>query len=236
MPRQGEIDPLLSDPELVAPTGIAGLDDVLNGGLARGRLYLVEGDPRLRKDDAGDAVPDRRRAAAVSRSSTSRCRRRQKSWRRSPTRTAGTSAACTIRELLPDQEARSKSDEQYTMFHPSEVELAATTKVILEDVRAARSRRGWCSTRCRSCAWWPATRCATGARSSRSSNISRAASCTVILLDDMTATRPRPACAEHRARRDPAAAHQPRVRRRAPAHARHQVSRHRSSAAATTTT
>src|ERR1044072_7147960 len=28
-----------------AATGIAGLDDVLGGGLARGRLYLIEGSP-----------------------------------------------------------------------------------------------------------------------------------------------------------------------------------------------
>ncbi len=33
------------DTESLAATGIAGLDDVLNGGLSRGRLYLVEGIP-----------------------------------------------------------------------------------------------------------------------------------------------------------------------------------------------
>ena len=27
------------------PTGVGGLDDILNGGLPRGHLYLVEGDP-----------------------------------------------------------------------------------------------------------------------------------------------------------------------------------------------
>ena len=44
MPRQGAVQPQL-DPEVMAQTGIPGLDDVLNGGLARGRLYLVEGVP-----------------------------------------------------------------------------------------------------------------------------------------------------------------------------------------------
>ena len=39
----------------------------------------------------------------------------------------------TIRELLPNEDALA-SDDQYTMYHPSEVELASTTKLILEDV------------------------------------------------------------------------------------------------------
>jgi circadian clock protein KaiC len=44
MPRQGSERPN-SDPAKFAATGIPGLDDILNGGLARGRLYLVEGIP-----------------------------------------------------------------------------------------------------------------------------------------------------------------------------------------------
>ena len=44
MPRQGAVSVDL-DPALDAPTGIPGLDDILNGGLSRGRLYLVEGVP-----------------------------------------------------------------------------------------------------------------------------------------------------------------------------------------------
>ena len=39
----------------------------------------------------------------------------------------------TVRELLP-QEDTLNTDEQYTMFHPSEVELATTTKLLLQDV------------------------------------------------------------------------------------------------------
>jgi len=44
MPRQGVITPQ-EDIDVIARTGISGLDDVLNGGLARGRLYLIEGVP-----------------------------------------------------------------------------------------------------------------------------------------------------------------------------------------------
>ena len=30
---------------VIAPTGISGLDDILSGGLARGCLFLLEGNP-----------------------------------------------------------------------------------------------------------------------------------------------------------------------------------------------
>src|SRR6187431_3126257 len=39
--------------ESLAATGIAGLDDVLRGGLPRDRLYLVEGDPGTGKTTLG---------------------------------------------------------------------------------------------------------------------------------------------------------------------------------------
>ena len=53
-----------------------------------------------------------------------------------------------------------------------------------------RTRSGWCSTRCRRCACWRRARCATGARSSRSSSSSLGRKCTVLLLDDRTAEGP----------------------------------------------
>ena len=33
----------------VVPTGVAGLDAVLGGGLPRGRMYLIQGDPGVGK-------------------------------------------------------------------------------------------------------------------------------------------------------------------------------------------
>jgi circadian clock protein KaiC len=45
-----------------------------------------------------------------------------------------------IRELTP-AEGELAADEQNTMFHPSEVELAATTKLILDDVERLRPTR-----------------------------------------------------------------------------------------------
>src|SRR5688572_10159000 len=46
----------------------------------------------------------------------------------------------TIRELLPN-EAALETEQQYTMYHPSEVELASTTKLILDDVERVKPTR-----------------------------------------------------------------------------------------------
>ena len=115
----------------------------------------------------------------------------------------GPRAASPIRELLPQEDAL-ESDEQYTMFHPSEVELAATTKSILEDVHKLKPTRVVFDSlsELRLVAGNPL-------RYRRQilalKQFFAGRSCTVILLDDMTADRSRPAGAEHRARRDPAA-------------------------------
>jgi circadian clock protein KaiC len=46
----------------------------------------------------------------------------------------------TIRELVPS-EAMLSPEEQYTMFHPADVELSETTKTILADVERIKPRR-----------------------------------------------------------------------------------------------
>ena len=55
--------------------------------------------------------------------------------RLSPSRMAGPSTASHIRELTPS-EADLSPDEQNTMFHPSDVELAETTQRILATSRS----------------------------------------------------------------------------------------------------
>ena len=49
-------------------------------------------------------------------------------------------AGIEIRELVPS-ESSLRPDDQYTMFHPSEVELGETTRAILEDVERLRPQR-----------------------------------------------------------------------------------------------
>lgn len=126
------VKPLLS-------TGIAGLDAILGGGLTPDRLYLVEGSPGSGKTTlalqflrAGAARGER--VLYISLSETEE-----------ELRAVGAShgwdlAGVNVRELIPSEESL-KPDEQYTMFHPSEVELADTTRAILADAENLRPTR-----------------------------------------------------------------------------------------------
>jgi len=138
MPRQGEVNALL-DPALVAPTAIPGLDDILNGGLARGRLYLVEGVPGSGKTTLAMQflIDGARRGEPVLYITLSETREELQTVADSH---GWDISGVSIRELVPDQGAL-EADEQYTMYHPSEVELAATTKVILQDVQRLKPTR-----------------------------------------------------------------------------------------------
>ncbi len=138
MPRQGTIS-RTEDEQSLATTGIEGLDDVLNGGLARGRLYLVEGVPGSGKTTLATQflIEGARRGESVLYITLSETKEELDSVAKSH---GWDLSGITIRELLP-QERSLESDDQYTMYHPSEVELAATTKLILEDVHKLKPTR-----------------------------------------------------------------------------------------------
>ncbi len=123
----------------VAPTGVPGLDDILCGGFTRRRLYLIEGRPGSGKttlamqflmDGARRGEPvlyitlseteDELRDVAVSHD-----------WNLD---------GVEIRELYR-RRASLDPDEQNTMFHPSEIELASTMKTILVDVERLKPTR-----------------------------------------------------------------------------------------------
>lgn len=138
MPRSGN-RPTNTDPVHFASTGTPGLDDILMGGLARNRLYLVEGVPGAGKTTLAlqFLLDGARRGEPVLYITLSETAEELKAVADSH---GWDLTGVTVRELLP-QEDTLDADEQYTMFHPSEVELATTTKLILQDVDALKPTR-----------------------------------------------------------------------------------------------
>ncbi|HJU42687.1 MAG TPA: ATPase domain-containing protein [Vicinamibacterales bacterium] len=138
MPRQGLVQPEMN-PDVIARTGIGGLDDVLNGGLSRGRVYLVEGVPGSGKTTLAMQflIEGARHGEPVLYVTLSETAEEMRSVAESH---GWNLDGVTIRELLPDEHAL-ETEQQYTMYHPSEVELAATTKLILEDVKKLKPAR-----------------------------------------------------------------------------------------------
>jgi circadian clock protein KaiC len=120
-------------------TGIAGLDDILNGGLPQGHLYLVEGDPGTGKTTLAlqfllEGIRDGESVIYVT---LSESRLELEQVIRSHGWDAG---SLQIFEMVPPEDDLS-AEAQYTVFHPSEVELADTITAILEQVDATKPQR-----------------------------------------------------------------------------------------------
>jgi circadian clock protein KaiC len=119
-------------PRAVASTGIEGLDDITIGGFTRRRLFLVEGVPGSGKTTLAmqflmAAASRGERVLYVTLSET------EEELRDVASSHGWVLDGVQIRELTPKETALDP-EEQNTMFRPSEIELAATTKLILEDV------------------------------------------------------------------------------------------------------
>ena len=119
-------------------TGVAGLDDVVTGGLEQGRVYLVEGTPGTGKTtlslqfllsgrDAGEVV------LYVTLSESEQ-----------ELRTVAAShgwdlSGVTIFELV--SEVGLDPEHEQTILHPSELELGETTRGVMAQVEALRPTR-----------------------------------------------------------------------------------------------
>lgn len=123
----------------LAATGIPGLDDILIGGLLRSRLYLIEGKPGTGKTTLamqflmegvrqGEAVLYITLSESVEELHASAA---SHGW---------SLEKITIRELVPAEE-NLRADEQYTMFHPSEIELSETIQAVLTAVEQLNPTR-----------------------------------------------------------------------------------------------
>jgi circadian clock protein KaiC len=123
----------------VIPTGIEGLDNILHGGLVPNRLYLLEGDPGAGKTTLAlqfllAGLRSKEPCMLVTLSETA------EELRASALSHGWNLDGLHILEILASEETL-KPDARYTMFHPSEVELAETTKRVLAEAARIKPAR-----------------------------------------------------------------------------------------------
>lgn len=120
-------------------TGIAGLDDILNGGLPANRMYLIEGKPGTGKTTIAlqfllEGVRRQEPVLYITLSETEEelgAVARSHGW---------DLAGFSIYDLAaPANEPVAES--QYTIFHPSEIELGEITKSIFDKIERVKPRR-----------------------------------------------------------------------------------------------
>jgi circadian clock protein KaiC len=113
-------------------TGIAGLDNILCGGLDPDRLYLVEGEPGTGKTTLAlqfllEGVRHSERGLYVTLSESER------ELRLVAKRHGWTLDDISVFELVPP-EAALDPEKELTLFHPAELELSETSKMIFDRV------------------------------------------------------------------------------------------------------
>ncbi len=127
------------EPPALVEAGIAGLDHVLGGGLTPNRLYLVEGDPGSGKTTLAlqfllEGARVGERGLYVTLSET-------KDELLGVALSHGWSLdRLDVCELIPSEDSL-LPDAQTRMFHPSEVELAETTRAVLTEVERTKPAR-----------------------------------------------------------------------------------------------
>jgi circadian clock protein KaiC len=114
-------------------TGMSGLDDILGGGFDANRLYLVEGMPGSGKTTLAlqfllDGMKRGEKVLYITLSES------ESELRLVATRHGWSLHGVPIFQLVPP-EASHGPEHEVTLFHPSEMELGETTKLIFEQVR-----------------------------------------------------------------------------------------------------
>lgn len=127
-----------SEPEFLS-TGIAGLDNILSGGLTRDHLYLVEGEPGTGKTTM--ALHFLAEGARLGESVVYITLAETANELRDVAKSHGWSMeGIYIHEVVPTEDIL-EPEQQYTMFHPSEVEMGTTTQLILSVIEERKPAR-----------------------------------------------------------------------------------------------
>ena len=128
------------DKPRTAATGVPGLDDILAGGLQRGRVYLIEGSPGTGKTTiatqflrAGAEAGERGLYITLSETEEElRESALSHGWKLDD--------PIAIFELIPP-ESLLDEDQQQSLLYSSDLELGETTKRIFEAIEAAKPQR-----------------------------------------------------------------------------------------------
>lgn len=131
--------PQNADSNAFLSTGIAGLDDVLRGGLTRDRLFLVEGSPGAGKTTLAlqflmEGARQGEPVLYITLSETGvelQAVAAAHGW---------SLDGISIHEVLPS-ESILNPDEQYSIFAPSDVEMGTTTREIISIVESLKPSR-----------------------------------------------------------------------------------------------
>jgi circadian clock protein KaiC len=119
--------------------GVPGLDQILQGGLTPGRVYLLDGDPGSGKTTL--ALHFLREGAARGEPVLYVTLSETKQELRGVARSHGwTLQGIHLLELVAEEESLTP-DSHLTMFHPSELELSETTRRVLTEVERIQPTR-----------------------------------------------------------------------------------------------
>jgi circadian clock protein KaiC len=128
-----------TDRSPLTTTGVAGLDDILGGGLTRDRLYLLEGNPGAGKTTL--ALQYLLHGAGRGEVGVYVTLSETKAELIAVAASHGWSLdAIHIIDLVAS-ESELDPDNQLAMFQPSEVELGSTTKAILREIERVKPKR-----------------------------------------------------------------------------------------------
>src|SRR3990170_5809268 len=130
----------MDDTDLKARTGVEGLDDILLGGLRRGRVYLLEGSPGTGKTTiatqfllTGAAAGERGLYITLSETEEElRVSAASHGW--------SFDEPNAVYELIPPENLLDE-DQQQSLLYSSDLELGETTKRIFEAIEKYKPHR-----------------------------------------------------------------------------------------------